>query len=141
MVNLKGSEKAFCVQAALPEKSVRTINFGSAARCEARLCRAVSNLRDFWAVPPVRPLASEKAGKARPPGAQPRSFLFTTTAGLSPASHRAAEPLQVSQKHFSGKAGLSNGRNGPREILEHAGRAVIVCPPDWPVTSSLRFVI
>jgi hypothetical protein len=45
----------------LPAQSVRTINFGSAAGCEARLCRAVSN---------------------------------------SPASHRAAKPLQVSQALF-----------------------------------------
>jgi hypothetical protein len=76
MVNLKGSENAFCVQAALPEKSVRTINFGSAAGCEARLCRAVSNLRDFWAVPPVRPLASEKAGKARTGGTAPFLSIY-----------------------------------------------------------------
>ena len=27
-------------------RSVRTISFGSAAGCEARLCRAVGNLRD-----------------------------------------------------------------------------------------------
>jgi hypothetical protein len=106
MVNLKGSENAFCVQAALPEKSVRTINFGSAAGCEARLCRAVSNLRDYGLCPRfgLWPLKM----RAKPePGAQPRSFLFTTTAGQSPASHRAAEPLQVSQKHCSGKAILT----------------------------------
>jgi hypothetical protein len=35
----------------LPEKSVRTINFGSAAGCEARLCRAVSNLRIMGCAP------------------------------------------------------------------------------------------
>ena len=75
------------------------INLGSAAGCEARLCRAVNNLPGLWAVPPVRPLASEMRAKPEP-GAQPRSFLLTTTAGQSPASHRAAEPHQVSQKHY-----------------------------------------
>jgi hypothetical protein len=39
------------LQRAFPEKSVRTINFGSAARCEARLCRAVSNLRIYGLCP------------------------------------------------------------------------------------------
>jgi hypothetical protein len=32
-------------------KSVRTINFGSAARCEARLCRAVTNVRIYGLCP------------------------------------------------------------------------------------------
>ena len=67
MVNLKGSENAFCVQAALPEKSVRTINFGSAAGCEAGLCPAVAVTKQEGAMPPVRALPAFSKGQ-RPNG-------------------------------------------------------------------------
>jgi hypothetical protein len=54
-----------------PEKSVRTTNFGSAAGCEARLCRAVSNLRDYGLCPgfglwPLKMRAKPEPGAQRP---------------------------------------------------------------------------
>ena len=74
------------VQLASPEKSVRTINF---------------------ALPPdVRRGCAAPSAIFRIMGC---AFLFTTTARQSPASHRAAEPLQVRQKHFSGKAYRQGG--------------------------------
>ena len=80
----------------------RTINWALPPDVR-RGCAAPSAIRDYGLCPRfgLWPLKM----RAKPePGAQPRSFLFTTTAGQNPASHRAAEPLQVSQKRLFGQS-------------------------------------
>jgi hypothetical protein len=57
-----------------PEKSVRTTNFGSAAGCEARLCRAVSNLRDYGLCPSFRLWPVKMRAKPEP---RHSPFLFS----------------------------------------------------------------
>ena len=61
---------------ALPEKSVRTINFGSAAGYKARLCRAVSNPRDYGLRPRSGLGPLKMRGKARTGGTAPFLSIY-----------------------------------------------------------------